>query len=142
MTTRAEIVAEARSWLGTPFHHQGRVKGVGVDCAGLVVGVAKAFGILLADQQGYSRLPDGKTLQAACEIELVRIPTEAMQPGDVLLFRFQSVPHHVGLLGDYPGGGLSLIHAYNTIGRVVEANLSAGDRRRIVAAYALPGVAA
>ena len=24
-------VAEALTWLGTPYHHQGRVKGVGVD---------------------------------------------------------------------------------------------------------------
>jgi cell wall-associated NlpC family hydrolase len=30
------IVAEARSFRYTPFHHQGRVKGVGVDCAGLL----------------------------------------------------------------------------------------------------------
>jgi cell wall-associated NlpC family hydrolase len=30
---RAAVVAEARSWLGTPFHHQGRVKAAGVDCA-------------------------------------------------------------------------------------------------------------
>lgn len=26
-----EAVAEALTWLGTPYHHQGRVKGVGVE---------------------------------------------------------------------------------------------------------------
>jgi NlpC/P60 family putative phage cell wall peptidase len=140
--TRADIVAEARSWLDTPFQHQGRVKFVGVDCVGLVLGVAKALGIHLVDSQGYPRTPDGKSLQAACESQLIRTPLEQMQPGDVALFRFQVDPQHVAILGDYPHGGLSLIHAYNTIGKVVEANLSGAERRRIVAVYSLPGVGA
>jgi hypothetical protein len=29
MVTREAIVAAARSWLGTPYHHQASVKGVG-----------------------------------------------------------------------------------------------------------------
>lgn len=31
-----QAVAEAITWLGTPYHHQGRVKGVGVDCGTLL----------------------------------------------------------------------------------------------------------
>ena len=38
-TTRTDVVAAAREWLGTPFHHQARLRGVGVDCVGLVIGV-------------------------------------------------------------------------------------------------------
>jgi hypothetical protein len=30
---REEVVTEARSWRGTPYHLRGRVKGAGVDCA-------------------------------------------------------------------------------------------------------------
>ena len=37
------IIAEARSWLGTPWHHQASLKGVGCDCIGFVRGVAKPF---------------------------------------------------------------------------------------------------
>jgi len=37
--TRAAIVAEARSWIGTRYRHQGSLKGVGCDCLGLVRGV-------------------------------------------------------------------------------------------------------
>ena len=33
---RADIVEEARSWLGTPYHHQAALKGVGCDCIGLL----------------------------------------------------------------------------------------------------------
>ena len=37
--TRAAIVAEARTWIGTRYRHQGSLKGVGCDCLGLVRGV-------------------------------------------------------------------------------------------------------
>ena len=36
---RAAILAEALSWVGTPYRHQGSRKGVGCDCLGLVLGV-------------------------------------------------------------------------------------------------------
>ncbi|MFS8182119.1 hypothetical protein ACMG4P_11260 [Pseudovibrio denitrificans] len=34
-----EVVALARGWLGTPYHHQASVKGAGCDCLGLVRGI-------------------------------------------------------------------------------------------------------
>lgn len=34
---RALVVAEVRSWIGTPYHHEGDVKGVGVDCGMILV---------------------------------------------------------------------------------------------------------
>ena len=40
--TRADIVAEARAWIGTPYRHQASLKGVGCDCLGLVRGVWRA----------------------------------------------------------------------------------------------------
>ena len=46
MTTRLEVAAEARRWLATPFAHQGRTRGLGCDCGGLVGGVAVALGIV------------------------------------------------------------------------------------------------
>ena len=43
---RAAVVEEARSWLGTPYHHMGRVKGVGCDCLTLLAAVYHAAGIV------------------------------------------------------------------------------------------------
>jgi NlpC/P60 family putative phage cell wall peptidase len=34
-----EIIAAARSWIGTPYRHQASLKGVGCDCLGLLRGV-------------------------------------------------------------------------------------------------------
>ena len=40
---RALIIAEARSWIGMPYRHQGSLKGIGCDCLGLVRGVWRAL---------------------------------------------------------------------------------------------------
>lgn len=146
MPTREDIVAEARSWLGTPYLHQARLKGVGVDCAGLVIGVCKNVGILPPDfdVKGYPRVPDGTSLMALCDQYMTRISTDGMQPGDAVLIRWEEDPQHLGILGDYLHGGLSIIHALGTRdgkGRVIEHRLDTGTRERMVAAYALPGMA-
>lgn len=40
---RADALAEARKWIGTPYHHQASRAGVGCDCLGLVSGVWRAL---------------------------------------------------------------------------------------------------
>ena len=146
MTTRAQIVSEARSWLGTRYHHQAQRKGVATDCIGLVYGVGENLGLLVprkanpvaAKFEGY-RSGD-MILHRACEELLHPIPVDAMRPGDVYLMVFGHGEKHVGILGDLRGG-LSLIHAYAPLRRVVEGSLDAAARRTIVAAFAYPGIA-
>ena len=43
---RARVVAEALTWLGTPYHHRAKLKGVGVDCAQLPLAVYAGAGII------------------------------------------------------------------------------------------------
>lgn len=57
MINPQHIVDEARSWVGTPFRHQARIKGLGVDCVGLLVGVGEVLGLEVYDQTGYGRQP-------------------------------------------------------------------------------------
>ena len=129
------IVQEARSWLGTPFHHQGRCKGVGVDCAGLVIAVAKALGLSDFDTQDYTPVPDGQRLECLCHTHLQHLPLEQLAPGDVLLFRFDQQPQHLAIAADHLQSGLSLIHAYLPARKVVEVRLDARWRQRLVAAF-------
>lgn len=137
--TGADVVMEARSWLGTRFHHQGRLKSVGCDCAGLVVGVAQALGLSEFDKTDYSRLPDGEMLRAVCDANMTGIAITDVQPGDVLLFKFDQFPQHLAIVGDYPAGGLSLIHAFAPSRKVVEVRLDDVWQQRVVAAYRLIG---
>lgn len=143
MTTRADVVAQARLWIGTPFHHQARLRGVGADCDGIVIGVSRDLGLVAPDFDvpPYSRTPDGVSLMAHCTEHMRKLSSdEAMQPGHVVVVDFASHPHHMGIVADYRNGGLSMIHASSRSGRVEEVRLMFHDRMRFVAAFALPGV--
>jgi len=143
MKTRAQIVNAARQWLGTPFHHQARLKGVGCDCIGLVIGVARELGLIAPDFDisGYPRVPDGTTLMSTARQHMTEIDRAAMQPGDVVVVSFDKDPQHFGILGDYRHGGLSIIHGASNPGRVIETRLMFSEHMKFVAAFALPGVA-
>lgn len=145
MTTRAEVVGEARNWLGTPFEHQARLRGVGCDCVGLLIGVTRALGLVAPDfdVNAYPRSPDGKSMLSICDLHMDRIDRASMQPGDVIVVRWEQDPQHVGILGDYLHGGLSMIHALGTRdgkGKVIEQRLDTSMLERFVAVYALRGV--
>lgn len=151
MTTRADIVAEARRWVGTPFQHQQRLREVACDCIGLVGGVGIALGLLPADPQqlpgideftAYGRQPDGVLFKAACDRYLVPIDVAAAEPGDVVAMTWLRDPHHIGILTDHPAGGVAIVHALNAGPcRVVEHRLDARWRGRVLLAYSYPGVA-
>jgi cell wall-associated NlpC family hydrolase len=144
--TRADVIAEARCWLDTPYIHQHRAKGHGVDCAGLVIGVARELGLVAADfdVNGYPRAPDGKALLELCDQFMTRVRNRDLLPGHVLVFAFEKYPAHMGIVGDYMHGGLSIIQALGQTdgkGRVIEWRLESSRRGwKPVQAYALPGV--
>lgn len=144
MIPRADVVACARSWLDTPYQHQARLKGVGVDCAGLVIGVARELGIVAPDfdVQGYARQPDGSSLLQWCAQSMPEIRRDQMQRGDVVVVAFDAAPGHLGIVADYAHGGLSIIHALGiTARRVVETRLMFTAAMRFVRAFQMPGVA-
>lgn len=80
MHTSAHVIAAARGWLDTPFHHQGRLKGVGVDCIGLVVGVARELGVGIYDEAELARQPREGRLRAALNEHLQRPALLCPQP--------------------------------------------------------------
>lgn len=137
-----QIVDIGRRWVDTPFHHQARVEGVGVDCVGLVISVAREIGAVPADWDvgGYGRVPDGKQLVHHLSERLVPVAQADMAPGDVVLVAFDSHPQHVGIVGDYLHGGLSIIHASGAHGRVLETRLLFTKAMRFVAAYRFPEI--
>ncbi len=128
-----QVIAAARECLGTPFRHQGRLPGVGLDCAGLGIIAAKAAGIDVKDFAGYPRLPFDGMLKKMFDEQphLTRISHSDSAPGDVLLMRISSAPQHVAILS-YDG---YMIHAYQNVGKVVEQRIDADWRNKIIAVY-------
>jgi NlpC/P60 family putative phage cell wall peptidase len=91
---RAAIIAEARSWIGTPYHHQASVKAIGCDCLGLVRGVWRAlYGREPMAPPPYSRdwaEAHGRETLAETAARYMRpVSVPAMRPGDVLLFALE-----------------------------------------------------
>lgn len=140
---QARILAEARSWIGTPYRHQGSVKGAGTDCLGLLRGIWRA--IHGAEPEAVPRYTEDwaepgrvEVLLAAADRWLVRKPLAAPAQADVLLFRMRdgSIAKHLGLAAEV-GTEASFVHAYSGHG-VIESPLSGPWARRIVGRYAFP----
>lgn len=134
MTTGADIVTEARTWVGTPFHHQARLKGVGVDCAGVVIGVAHALGLSDFDTTCYGREPHRGQLRALLDEHMDKVAEP--QPGDVLVMVFDIEEQHLAILTD----SNTLIHAYEKVGKCVEHRYSDVWAARTRAAYRYRGL--
>ncbi len=115
---RRAVVEEARGWIGTPFHHEARVKGAGVDCLMMLAEVYERAGVVgpiavpyypadwhmhrdveryMEGLLGYARPIEGPPL-----------------PGDIALFRFGRTYSHGAIVVEWP----RLIHAYWAIGVV------------------------
>ena len=114
MMSAGEIVREAREWIGTPYHHQARVKGAGCDCVGLFIGIGESVGIPAMFESDYPVTFKGRTLRSY----LVRNCTEMREVGlydapvgAILAFtmRQDEGPHHVALRT--PDG---MLHAWST----------------------------
>lgn len=119
---RLAFIAEARTYVAEAvrFRHQGRSRR-GVDCAGLLLVSMAAIGRPIVDLDAYGREPLGGELRAMMVANLGEpVPKAEMWPGDVVLMRFLGEPSHVGLIGDYLYGGLSLIHTFAQVRKVVE----------------------
>lgn len=133
MVNRAEIIETARTFLGTPFRHQGRVKGRGCDCAGIIVGVAKELKLSDFNFIHYGMSPNADKLRQILDEEAV--PTQDQKLGSILLMTFDQEPQHLAIVTD-----IGILHAYSLIGRCVEHNLDALWTSRIAAMYDFPGV--
>jgi cell wall-associated NlpC family hydrolase len=82
---------------------------------------------------------DAEPIEAICGREMRQIDPAEMRSGDVALFAYEHT-RHLAVVANYHAGGLSIIHAYEPAGKVVENRLDDEWRRRLRAVYRLPGV--
>lgn len=140
------IVDAARGWIGTRFHHQGRVKRCdahrgGVDCLGLLIGVAGELHLTLDgkpfasfDDTTYSHYPDTEHLKSQLLKVLCPTDNKDLLPGDVVLLNVDSRPQHLAIVSTCHEG-LGIIHAYAPARSVVEHHLDDWWLERIVSVF-------
>lgn len=139
MISRREIVEEARRYLDTPFKHMGRIPGVGLDCAGVVVCIAQNLGLSgdYVDLTYYPRDPVSMMMTDIIEQHMDKIPVSAATAGDVIHIAWAKYPQHLAVMS----GDETIIHAHEDAGRVVETHLGIYMQRCIRGVYRFRGVA-
>lgn len=111
------LVASARQWIGTPFRHQGRLRGKGVDCAHFIALVARDAGVEHVNIPGnYRPREDGKLMLALLREHMEQIEQSEMQPGDVLALSEESlrrpdVPRHLAFVSEVTPRTIFIVHA-------------------------------
>lgn len=140
--SRAAVLEEARSWIGTPYRHQASCKGAGADCLGLIRGIYVALigpvkEIVPAYTASWAEDMGQETLRDAARRHLVEIDPADAGPGDILLFRWRGdMPaKHAAILSSPD----RMIHAYDGHS-VFETSIPDQWRRRIAFAFRFPGV--
>ncbi|CUJ38325.1 NlpC/P60 family protein [Cognatishimia activa] len=140
---RADVVASARSWIGTPYVHQASVKGAGCDCLGLIRGIWREVvgsepELIPAYSQDWSETAQDEALWRASLRHLISKDLRKAEPGDILLFRMRdgAVAKHLGIQSAI-GAEPKFIHAFAGHA-VIENPLSQPWSRRIVARFAFP----
>lgn len=125
--TREDIVREAMTWLGTPFHDHSGIKGAGVDCAHLIIRVYAAVGLIedfnpQYKPQWFQHKKEPLFIQALEAHGAKSVPVESALPGDVLMYRFGYHAAHGSIVED----ANTIIHAYKPVGHVCR-----GSRREL-----------
>lgn len=127
-----ELIEYSRTWLDTPWQHNQRCRGVGVDCVQLVVDIYQHAGLDIKNPPNYPRSPRLTTIEGQINSLAEFIEVDKMQPSDMLLIRTGNIPHHLGIVMSEN----SFIHADNStmVGRVIESPIDLWSRR-IVGVY-------
>lgn len=131
---REAVAAQARRWIGTPYHHAADVLGAGVDCGMILVRAFVDAGLIAPfDPRPYpadwmmhrdeERYLDLVGRFAARELG----PGEAPRTGDVVVWKHGRTFSHGAIVTGPPGtfGGWPwIVHAYADAGRVEQVDVS------------------
>lgn len=128
---RSAVAAEARTWLRTPYHHRGRIKGVGVDCALFPASVYEAVGLIDHVDPAYVQdwhLHRNRDLfvEWVLRVGAREIPRDAVGMGDLGVWRWGRAFSHGAIVLTPP----QVIHSYVEVGVTLDDMNSHEELRR------------
>lgn len=134
--TAAAVVDRARSYIGTPWRHQGRDSN-GCDCVGLIIMVASDLNLISGPiRANYGRLGQ---LELVAEVRARCTPAGVVAAVEgalaLICWPGESEPAHAGILT-----GRNIIHSYRNAGGVVEHGYRNPWPRWTHSLWHLPGV--
>ena len=118
---RQAVLAAAKDWLGTPFHHEAMVKGTGVDCGMFLIAVYREAGLIPAFTVEHYSYQWHLHRTREWYLEYLRqfgreIPEAEAGPGDVVIWKLGRVFSHAAIILNWP----QIIHAVNGQGVVLD----------------------
>lgn len=129
----------AKTYVGTPFHHLGRVKKVGIDCVGIILGVAEELNIPLVihpDFKRYGRKAKQRPLLDYMDEQFIWVGSREV--GSIAVSWYDRVtkePSHLGIVTE-----IGMVHTNGHLGITIEEHWSPKWTTRIVGYYKYPGV--
>jgi cell wall-associated NlpC family hydrolase len=129
------LIENARSWAGVRFLHQGRSRH-GADCLGYIAAMLSELGsdtFLQELPHNYARSPQSLLIEGLTRL-CRQIP---LQPAALILFQWPHTPDasHAAVYT-----GTTMIHAYQSLGKVVEHGFRGPWAKRAVSYWAMPEV--
>lgn len=123
---RAAVVAEAATWIKTPFRDCARVKGAGVDCCNLIAaayegsGAAKNITIGRYSPQIMLHRGEERFIGEMIAHGFREIPEPEALPADVMVFKVGRCYSHGAIVVE---SGRKIVHAVKLYGGVVFSNM-------------------
>lgn len=115
---RQIVASAAMQWVGTPYHHHARVRGVGVDCVQLLCAVYESCNLTAPIDPGQYAVDWHMHRNRELYLEGLQrygVETGSPQAGDVALFRFGRTYSHGGVMISRD----QVVHAYMGSGVIV-----------------------
>jgi cell wall-associated NlpC family hydrolase len=109
--TIENVIQEAKTWIGTPYRKNARIKGVGVDCSMLLAEVYERAGAIEHIDPIYAadwHLHHNEEKYIDWLLSLGYEIDSKPQPGDVVVWRFGRTFSHGAIVVEWP----IVIHAY------------------------------
>lgn len=141
ISQRDEFIRALRSQTNVRWQHQGRLKGVALDCAGLIVVAAREVGLDVKDVTTYDRRPNTYVLQGQIDATgLTHVGKyEPLQVGDLLVMAYDNNPQHLAIITTIEEGRPPMIiHGSAKERKTVEHYLSSDWHDKIVQVWRFP----
>jgi hypothetical protein len=133
LAERLHVLRIARTWIGTPFHDQQKVKVAGVDCAQLIAAIFEEAGLIDVVDIGYYSPQwflhrDEERYLSYVLPRAKEIAESVSKPADLVVFKIGRCFAHGAILTEE--GWPNVIHAYKPEGTVTFGRGDAGDLSR------------
>lgn len=109
---REDFIEKCRSYIGTPFKHQARLPGVGIDCAGVIICAGKELGVDFQDLTNYSRKPRSQDIiDKLYSSGFTDVLKEDVKVGDIGLVAYEGNVQHIVIITELEP--IYILHAVN-----------------------------